>query len=104
MLKVLEYFTDNQDNSFAYNVGDTYPRKGYTPSPERVEELSSDKNLRKRPVIAEETAEAVAEVAAEETAEEDPVDVPDTNVGDIENDSEAENAEEKPKKRKKREE
>ena len=49
--KVLEYFTDLQDNNYAYHVGDTYPREGYTPTKERIEELASDKNIRKRPVI-----------------------------------------------------
>lgn len=67
MYIVLEYFTDLKDNSYAYNVGDTYPRKGYTPTPERIEELSSDKNVRKHAIIE---AVTVATVAAENTAEE----------------------------------
>ena len=37
--KVLEYFTDLQDGEHAYNVGDEYPRKGYSPSDKRIEEL-----------------------------------------------------------------
>ena len=79
--KVLEYFTDLQDGEHAYNVGDEYPRKGYSPSDKRIEELSTDKNVRHRPVIA--VNEPVAIVADEKTAEVQ---------------------ENKPKKRKKREE
>ena len=52
MYKAIEYFTDLQDNSYEYNVGDVYPRKGYTPSDVRIEELATDKNVRHRPVIA----------------------------------------------------
>lgn len=70
MYKVLEYFTDLQDKSYAYNVGDVYPHKGYTPSDERIEELATDKNVRKRPVI--ELVTASTKVAVEETAEEKP--------------------------------
>lgn len=69
----IEYFTDNYDNGYAYNVGDVYPRQGYEPSESRINALSSGNNVRKRPVIkadeeVQEMAEAVAEVAAEETA------------------------------------
>ena len=28
MYKVIHFFTDLQDNDFAYEVGDTFPRKG----------------------------------------------------------------------------
>ena len=44
--KVLEYFEDLQDNIHPYNPGDTFPRDGLEVSEERLEELSSDKNLR----------------------------------------------------------
>lgn len=73
MYKVLEYFTDLKDNSYAYYVGDTYPRNGYTPTPERIEELSSDKNIRKHAIIE---AVTVATVAAEDTAEDAPEEKP----------------------------
>ena len=33
MYTVLEYFTDLQDNNYAYSVGAEYPRKGYEPTP-----------------------------------------------------------------------
>lgn len=103
MYKAIEYFTDNQDNGYAYNVGDEYPRQGYEPTEERIQELLSSKNKRHRPVIAindkgektitedQETAETVADVVAEETAE----NVPENDFEDID---------EKPRKRKKREE
>ena len=67
MFKALEYFTDLLDGEYAYNVGDVYPREGYTPSPERIEELSTDKNVRNRPVIAADEPETIA--SAEETEE-----------------------------------
>lgn len=54
MYKAAEYFTDNLDNGFAYNVGDVYPREGYTPTEERIQELATADNVRRRPVIAEE--------------------------------------------------
>ena len=72
--KVIEYFTDLQDKNYAYNSGDVYPRKGYKPTEQRIEELTSDKNVRKRPIIkaVSEETEAVAEVTAEESVEEKP--------------------------------
>ena len=51
--KVLCYFEDLQDDSYAYRVGDTYPREGVEPSEERIAELSSDANRRGKPLIAE---------------------------------------------------
>ena len=104
----LEYFTDNLDNGHAYNVGDEYPRQGYEPSEKRIQQLASSDNVRHRPVIgilskddekaiteAQEAAETVATVAAEETAENNVDNIPDNDFGDID---------EKPKKRRKREE
>ncbi len=101
MYKVIEYFTDNQDNGYAYNVGDEYPRQGYEPSAERIQELTTTNNKRHmvfiKPIDNEnseedrETAETVADVEAEETAE----NVPDNDFEDIDK---------KPRKRKKREE
>lgn len=60
------YFTDLQDNNFEYHAGDIYPRQGYEPTAERIAELSSDANKRKRPVIA----------AIEEDKQEDIPDAP----------------------------
>lgn len=53
MYKVISIFTDLQDNNYKYAVGDTYPRKGYVPAAERIAELASDKNKRKRVLIEE---------------------------------------------------
>lgn len=53
MWKVVKYFTDLQDDGYAYNVGDTYPRKGLNPSEERVAELSGSNNKQGVPLIKE---------------------------------------------------
>ena len=51
MYKVIEHFTDLQDDRYEYNPGDEYPRVGLEVSPARIEELSTDKNRRHRPMI-----------------------------------------------------
>ena len=51
--KVIKYFTDLQDNEYAYKTGDTFPRDGVEVSEARIKELSSDKNKRKMPLIEE---------------------------------------------------
>lgn len=76
MYKAIEYFTDLQDNGYAYKVGDTYPRMGYIPPQERIDELAGAKNMRGRAVI-----EKVYENTPDESPEEE------------------KNEEEKPKKR-----
>lgn len=53
MYKVIKYFTDLQDNNYAYYVGDTFPRNGIEAGAERVAELSSDKNMQGVPLIEE---------------------------------------------------
>lgn len=53
MWKVVKYFTDLQDGDYAYNVGDTYPRKGLNPSEERITELSGSNNKQGVPLIKE---------------------------------------------------
>ena len=53
MYKVIKHFTDLQDNNFAYNVGDEYPRKNFNVLPSRIKELSSDKNRQGEPLIIE---------------------------------------------------
>ena len=58
---VIETFTDLQDNNYRYNAGDNFPRKGLSVSTARLEELSSDKNRRHRPMInAVETDEIIS--------------------------------------------
>lgn len=51
MYKVIKYFTDLQDNNFAYNVGDTYPREGFDVLPSRIKELAGKKNRQGEPLI-----------------------------------------------------
>ena len=53
MYKVIKYFTDLQDNNYAYYVGDTFPHNGVEAGAERIAELSSDKNLQGVPLIEE---------------------------------------------------
>ena len=53
MYKVIKHFTDMQDNNFAYNVGDEYPRKGMNVLPSRIKELASNKNRQGCPLIEE---------------------------------------------------
>ena len=53
MYKVIKYFTDLQDNNYAYYVGDTFPRNGVEVCAERIAELASDKNRLGVPLIEE---------------------------------------------------
>ena len=71
MYKVLEMFTDLQDDSFKYEVGDEYPRLGLKPSLARIKELSGSDNLRGRAVIeeVEEIPLGVNAVTSEDIAE-----------------------------------
>ena len=50
MYKVIHDFYDLQDERYCH-VGDTYPREGYVPDEKRVQELLSDKNRQRRPLI-----------------------------------------------------
>lgn len=51
MYKVLSYFTDLQDGEHPYHEGDAYPREGLEVSEERLIELSTAANRRKKPLI-----------------------------------------------------
>ena len=51
--KVIKHFVDLQDNNHKYDVGDTYPRKGLNVLQSRINELASNKNLQKTPLIEE---------------------------------------------------
>ena len=53
MYKVIKYFTDMQDNNFAYQVGDEYPRKGMSVLQSRINELAGSKNRQGVPLIEE---------------------------------------------------
>lgn len=85
--KVIKYFTDLQDKEYAYQVGDTYPREGLSPTDERIVELSTDKNRQGVPLI-----EAILEEPAVNILETEETDIPGDSTEEIE--------EEKPRKRK----
>ena len=51
--KVIKHFTDMQDDDYAYEVGDGFPRKGLAVLPSRIKELASDKNRQGVPLIEE---------------------------------------------------
>lgn len=53
MYTVLLTFGDLKDSGYVYHKGDKYPREGYTPEPERIEELSGSENAFKAPIITE---------------------------------------------------
>ena len=57
MYKVIKYFTDMQDNNYAYDPTDpsrnTYPRKGLNVLQSRINELASNKNRQGVPLIEE---------------------------------------------------
>ena len=53
MYRVIKAFVDLQDNNYKYDVGDTYPRKGLNVLQSRINELASDKNKQKTPLIEE---------------------------------------------------
>ena len=53
MYKVIHYFTDLQDDGYAYNVGDEFPHKGMTVTKERIAELTGRENKQGVPLIAE---------------------------------------------------
>lgn len=53
MYKVIKRFIDLQDDRYAYNVGDIYPRDDAKPTKKRISELASDKNKMKTPLIVE---------------------------------------------------
>lgn len=52
MYKVIEYFTDLQDGNHPYSVGDDFPRPGVKVSANRIAELASANNKRRKPLIA----------------------------------------------------
>ena len=57
MYKVIKFFTDMQDNNYAYDPKDParniYPRKGLSVLPSRIKELASSKNRQGCPLIEE---------------------------------------------------
>ena len=63
--KVTIAFADTLDDGYVYRTGDTYPRDGYEPTPDRIIELIGTANGRGFPVI-ESVVEANAEALVEE--------------------------------------
>lgn len=55
MYKVIVRFCDLQDGNHVYQPGDEYPRAGLQVEAERLQELASDRNRRKTPLIKEVT-------------------------------------------------
>lgn len=51
MYKVITDFIDLRDGWRRYVAGDTYPRDGYVPGEERINELASSDNKRGIPLI-----------------------------------------------------
>ena len=68
MYRVIKAFVDLQDNNYKYDVGDTYPRKGLNVLQSRINELASNKNLQRTPLI-EEIPEKVEEHKKKKSAE-----------------------------------
>ena len=62
--KVTVAFADSLDDGFVYRTGDTYPREGYEPTPDRIIELMGTANGRGFPVM-EQVADAPAEPETE---------------------------------------
>lgn len=53
MYRVINTFSDSQDNKHVYRVGDQFPRDGVTVDKERIKELSSYDNKQGQPFIEE---------------------------------------------------
>lgn len=73
MYRVVSFFTDLQDNSYAYNVGDVFPRVGMTVSSDRINELRSAENKQHKQLI-------------EYVDEEEGISIADEPQGDIDSD------------------
>lgn len=68
MYVVKVFFTDLQDNNYAYNVGDTFPRDGMAVTSDRIKELSGTQNKRGIALIEEvRGAEETATISEAET-------------------------------------
>ena len=90
---VLSEFADLQDEKHVYGIGDVYPREGYTPTAERVDELSTGKNLLQKPLIQ------LVVVQEPKTVVEEVVETPETEEQPEEITEEPEAEEEQPKRK-----
>ncbi len=70
MIKVIKQFFDLQDGNYEYNVGDLYPRKGYTATDARIAELAGDKNKIGEALIEVEQSEEEPKPKKKKTIEE----------------------------------
>lgn len=70
MYRVISFFTDLQDDSHPYNVGDTFPRDGVTVTENRFKELAGSGNKQKRPLIVPVKEEGTDEQVGAENAPE----------------------------------
>ena len=61
---VTRYFTDAQDNEYAYHEGDIYPREGHTVSEVRIKDLLSGNNFQRVALIKRVTGDTVKKVEA----------------------------------------
>ena len=96
MYTVIKQFIDLQDKNHPYNVGDDFPREGLKVTKERIEELSSDRNKRKKPLI--EIATSQEETKEESKAE--PKEKPQEEVKKNDRSGSSKNAKSKPGKKK----
>lgn len=74
-MKVVYKFADLIDGNYIYEVGDKYPRNGYKPTKERVEELKGSDNKIGKPLIVaepEDVIKAEPEAVAPKEAEAKP--------------------------------
>lgn len=69
---VVRHFTDLLDSNHKYIEGDVYPREGYTPSPVRIAQLSSENNKQKCVLIEAIPEKVVITETVEISAEEEP--------------------------------
>lgn len=51
MYKVINFFTDLQDNNHPYEVGEPFPREGIEVTKERLAELAGSDNAQGKPLI-----------------------------------------------------
>lgn len=59
MYKVIKFFEDLQDNGRPYNEGDVFPYGDKVVSKERINELLTNRNRRRTPLIVEVAEETV---------------------------------------------
>lgn len=65
--EVIRYFTDAQDNEYAYHEGDIYPREGHTVSDVRIKDLLSGNNFQQIPLIKRVLNDSVVKVTETKT-------------------------------------